>query len=117
MIEEIKIFTDCKSCKIQFDLNKEGGLFCTNCIYSFTYESEIEETLLHVASKNYHWEDGEFYKVFKNQEEKEIFLKGIKYGYASALFWIADGFSMVKFFEDYIGHNFENIKNRSKVDE
>jgi len=47
---------------------------------------------------------------YQNEPEKrEILFNGVKQGYSAALFWMTDYFGLVEFFEEKIGHNFENL--------
>lgn len=81
---------------------------------------EIQEALINAAFHTYHWEpDSTTDLTYEDEPEKrEAFFQGVKYGYSSALFWIADffGTEMVTFFENKIGHNFENLKKEDKND-
>ena len=47
----------------------------------------------------YEWEDKDFYVGFKSEEDKETYLLGVKKGFYSAVFWMADYLDIVSEFE------------------
>lgn len=73
---------------------------CNKC-YEDGITNNIKYALSHVINKDYLWKDKDCYEGFETEEEKELFMKGVKHGFASGLFWIADYFGneMVKYYE------------------
>jgi hypothetical protein len=71
----------------------------------FTKE-ELEKSINWVSDKCYHWTDKDIYDGFQTEKEKEIFMRGVKKGFGDALFWIADYFDCIGYFEDNIEDKF-----------
>ncbi len=72
---------------------------------------DIKDCLLSVAkSDDWDIECPHDISYSEDLEKRKILFSGVKGGYSSAIFWMADYFGLVKFFEDEIGHSFENLK-------
>ena len=74
---------------------------------------ELEESINWVSDKNYCWTDQSIYEGFSTEKEKLIFMRGVKHGFGIALFWIADYFDCIEYFEDNIEDKFSNEKQVS----
>lgn len=65
-------------------------------------EEENTENIKQAIKDTYndkHWEDWKSFTGFKSEEEKTVFFYGVKYGIEHALFWIAEYFGEVNFWE------------------
>lgn len=112
MIKEITITANCEQCETLMDLDLQCNAYCNECVDTWMNESDLHSGLLYCADHDYHWDRcDENNVVYQDDPEKRnAFFQGVKYGYASALFWLCNYFGMDEFFEDNIGHNFEYMK-------
>jgi hypothetical protein len=65
---------------------------------SLEHENLIQSALMSGSERTDIWEDREHY-ICSSEEEKTIYLRGVKKGYFDALFWIAYYFDEVEFFD------------------
>jgi len=102
---EINYSCSCVTCdkKLQFDSSEfdTANIICNECRDKFD-SFDIQQAILDASEKDYLWIDREGYVGFKSEEEKTYFMRGVKKGYMDALFWIADYFDEVNYFEAVI---------------
>jgi hypothetical protein len=86
----------------------------SDCSDSLLDDDALKEIILRSIA-SHEWDiDWEGDSSFEGMEEKrKIYSSGVMRGYNSALFWLCDALNLVEFFEDHIGHNFENLKGLS----
>ncbi len=117
MIKDLTVVVSCEECRKEIDLEDEGNTYCDKCNENSTDILDIKQALIYSA-KQEEWipSDETDITYIDEPEKRKIFFKGMKRGYASALFWLSDYFGdeMVKFFEDKIGHRFENMNNKEE---
>tara|TARA_R110000868_G_scaffold335547_1_gene596400 strand:- start:3689 stop:4042 length:354 start_codon:yes stop_codon:yes gene_type:complete len=107
---EVEITANCEVCEEKLDVDYGAVITCCACYDKRFDHTDIHEAIIYSAQHDYHWEDPEGYSDFESEEHLAMFMKGVKHGYASALFWLCDHMGMVEFFEDEIGHDFKNVK-------
>lgn len=71
---------------------------CTEKNENNDLKESIKDSLKTCLDNDFEWTVQEYHVGFKNDEEKESFFKGSKYGYMAALFWIADYYGLVEYF-------------------
>lgn len=77
---------------------------CTDNLYSL---EDIETAIQSITTNDYHWKDKEDYEGFDSEDEKEIFMSGIKKGYSDALFHICDYFGTMNILDDFCKKYYE----------
>lgn len=98
MLASILLSATCDECNKKGEL-EEMKLRCGNC-QGETYTPEhIQNCLKKVSEKTYLWQDRDSYIGFKSEEEKTIYLRGVERGVAMALFFVADWFDEIEFFQ------------------
>ena len=113
---DVTVVVSCDECWKKIDLEDESNCLCNECADKKVNFSDVKAAMIHSASHDYEWKDKD-YHGFKSAAEQETFLKGLKAGFSSALFWIGDYFGDegVAFFEKEIGHNFEGFEEKKEI--
>ena len=119
MINEVTftLACSCDSCAKTIVTNEDYdgvNIYCDDC-YVITKE-DVKDALIEAANNAQDYtpqlDHPEPFEGFANQKELDIFCHGLYSGFHSALFWTADAFALVKYFEDVITPQLEN--NRRK---
>lgn len=87
----------CDECHKKEDIGILDYGLCDNCKDKEHIDS-LKEAIKNIYS-NKLWEKKDTFVGFKSDNDKEYFMKGIKYGIEDALFWIADHFGEIDFIE------------------
>jgi len=102
---EVKVTADCDFCEKEIDLDNE-------CVWTAHHECEYSENLKNTIEKikdilnKKEWEDHDGYVGFENKDEKDGFMRGIKFGMEHAFFcYVSDSFGDegVSLFEKIVG--------------
>lgn len=107
MYLDIDVACKCSNCNKKF--GTEDLYFLCDACWELRYTMEyFQEALEYASDKKYIWdscdEDNLSYK--DSHELREVFFRGVKKGYCDALFWMADYFGEVEFFEKKIEDKF-----------
>lgn len=95
---EVELKAKCFSC--EDDINVDNCyLYCSECQNKID-PIDPENLINELAKYDYEWKDEDFYVGFNNEEQKKAYLRGIEKGYKDCLFWVADYFDKVDFFEN-----------------
>ncbi len=97
----IEITCICETCKERKNID-DFDIRCDECINKHENDDlkeSIKDSLKTCLDNDFEWKAQEYHVGFKNDEEKELFFKGSKYGYMAALFWISDYYGLVEYFE------------------
>lgn len=95
-VTNIEIEMKCDSCFKHIDI--EAGCFnCEECEIE-NQNLLIKECVKEVLKYDGCWKDRDYYCGI-SEEDKTIFMKGARYGYFNALFWICDYFNEIQFWE------------------
>jgi hypothetical protein len=111
MIYDISIIANCDKCGKETDLEKcDGSVFCNGCCDELEMfdKDYVCAALNEVSSLEYHWDKDNLSDITfcEEPEKRELFFRGVKVGYLDALFWIADWFEVVKYYEEVIHPKF-----------
>jgi len=107
---DVKI--ECDQCeKIYHDV--KGYNYCYECSEKM-FDDAFEEAIKEAASNNYHWTDKEGYTGWDKEEEMEIFMRGIREGFFSALFHIASYRNLLRLWEELDEKSIDEIKETFK---
>lgn len=94
---DIKITCGCNECGKNIDLLDEDFV-CVSC-KGKTEIAIIKCAVKHAFTHDYIWTDKEGYVGFITEADKEVYLRGVKYGFKQALFWICDYYDEIEFWE------------------
>ncbi|HEY2811763.1 MAG TPA: hypothetical protein VGJ00_10305 [Rhabdochlamydiaceae bacterium] len=97
---EVEIKGKCLSCD-ETSNDDQLHVYCSNCSNELYKLEDIEYAIESITTNDYHWTDREFYVGFKDEEEKDLFLRGIKKGFSDALFHLCDYFGTMHIFDDF----------------
>lgn len=95
----IEFYINCDNCSKTSVDEMEFSIRCIKCEDKLENE-RLKNAIEEVYSKDYLWEDRENYHGFRDENEKTIYLRGIRYGIECALFWMADYYNEVRFWEE-----------------
>lgn len=88
----------CEECNEVTTLDQFEEYVCEHCRLN-SQDSEIMAAIEELTTKEYIWKDEEGYQGFETEKSKALYMKGVKYGYFQALFWLADYFGKVDEYE------------------
>jgi len=97
MTVNVNFTFDCDSCNKIYDNEIFTNVMCDGCLEKHS-TVEIREALKKVIKNHYLWNDRDVYSGC-SEEEKTIYMKGVKKGYLDALFWMADYFDEIEYWE------------------
>lgn len=115
MIVDVEVTAKCDDCDKTVAVNRLHCL-CESCFEKRMLVELVDDAIDEVSGQDYHWKDEEIYEGFKTNEDKLIFMSGVKKGYNDALFWMADFFGRDDYFNQHIQERFYPIKKRVKDD-
>lgn len=102
---KVDIACECDCCdKILNDTS--ANIYCHECMAEES-NFQVLDTCRYISTEHSDWKDEQFFQGFENDKEKEMYLRGVKYGMHNALFWVCHYFDSEKFFEKEIMPNFK----------
>jgi hypothetical protein len=112
---EVTGTASCCYCKSVEDFEDMFAL-CDKCEMGNFNFSTMKEIITQAYNKEYIWKDEEGYEGFTDDYSKKTYMAGIKHGYESALFWIADYFGDegIHFIEELMWSNEKKIISLSE---
>jgi len=100
---EVTAIVECFECSKKFDINScELNITCDDCT-NLIENIDVKDLLNEFYENHTHILDGEFLIGFKSEEEKLIFMQGVKYGYDHA------GFVLIDYFGDEHVQHYEKL--------
>ncbi len=105
MTFEVEVTCSCSKCKKTLD-EYSANIHCHECLRDNDY-TEVFDTSRYISTEHAEWKDVDYFDGFNSEQEKEIYLKGVKYGMHNALFWICHYFGNIEFFEKEVSPNFD----------
>ena len=97
MTIHINVEFECEECERVLDSKIHCNVMCDDCLEN--HETvKIRDALLYCVDHDYIWKDRDCYSGC-TEEEKTIYMKGVQKGFRDALFWMADHFNEVEYWE------------------
>lgn len=108
---EISVTVECFECNKKFDIDScELNITCDDCV-NLKENIDSKDLLDDFYENHTHVLDGEYLIGFKSEEEKLLFMQGVKYGYDHAGFVLMDyfGIECVQHYEK-LSENFRKLE-------
>jgi hypothetical protein len=97
---KVEMKSKCLNCDESLSEDK-FYIYCDNCSNELYKLEDIENGINSIIENDYHWTGRDFYDGFKDEEEKDLFLYGVKKGFSDALFHLCDYFGTMHIFDDF----------------
>jgi hypothetical protein len=111
---DISITATCEVCKKNILIDEGAAIYCSSCHDGVMSNKDLDEylkgILTNLSETNFIWEGQENIEELNNEDQKFIYIKGMKYGYFSALFHFAYLVGLIKFYEENIDYKFTKKK-------
>lgn len=102
---EFEVRCKCEKCEKLVE-EDSASVHCNHCLEEVESEWSLHSAK-YISEEHQPWKcDGSF-TGFNTEEEKQAFLRGVKFGCNDALFWICNYAGDVEFYEKNVLPNFE----------
>jgi len=109
MIEaDYRLKIDCDFCDEKMSDSAQCNIFCEKCFESM-HDLFVKNFISKMSLDKYVYEDKDSY-AFDSEYDRDLFMRGVKYGLHHCLFWLADRIDSIKWFEENIQEIFYKKK-------